>query len=503
MRVAIGGIAHESSTFSVVPTTLEDFEKRGLWEGEELIARTRGTRTPFGAFLDAGRDLGFEVVPTLGAAATPGGPVTAEATEWMVARLCEGLRAAIASGPLDGVLLALHGAMVSELDDDGEAYILRAVREVVGPGLPVLAELDLHGNITQESVDLATVFVAYDEYPHTDSYERGYELAEILVKMVREGVRPTPALVRIPLLAGLQRQYTWAEPMAGVKALAHAIEAEPGVLNVSYLPGFAWADIPAMCFSVIVTTDDDAALARRCANRLAELIWARRGEFVVRPVPVDEAVSAAMAAERGPVVLADIGDNPGGGTPADGTVLLEALLRHGATRAALAILADPESAAAAIAAGVGATVALRLGGKTDGLHGEPLAVSARVERVSDGRFRHLGPMSTNLEMNLGPTAVIAIAGANGGEVRVVLTTHRYQPTDLEVFRSQGIEPTEQQILAVKSSVHFRAAFTPIAAEIVEVDTPGLTTPHMERFEFKRIPRPIYPLDGDFAWRTEG
>ena len=148
-------------------------------------------------------------------------------------------------------------------------------------------------------------------------------------------------------------------------------------------------------------------------------------------------------------------------------------------------------------------MALRLGGKTDGLHGEPLTVSARVERVSDGRFRHLGPMSTNLEMNLGPTAVIAIAGANGGEVRVVLTTHRYQPTDLEVFRSQGIEPTEQQILAVKSSVHFRAAFTPIAAEIVEVDTPGLTTPHMERFEFKRIPRPIYPLEGEGERGTEG
>jgi microcystin degradation protein MlrC len=502
MRVAIGGIAHESSTFSVVPTTLEDFEKRGLWEGEELIARTQGTRTPFGAFLDAARDFDFEVVPTLGAAATPGGPVTGEATEWMVARLCDGLRAALASGPLDGVLLALHGAMVCDLDDDGEAYILRAVRAVVGPDLPVLAELDLHGNITQESVDLATVFVAYDEYPHTDSYERGYELAELLVRIVREGVRPTPALVRIPLLAGLQRQYTWAEPMAGVKALAHAIEAEPGVLNVSYLPGFAWADIPAMCFSVIVTTDNDAALARRLANRVAALIWERRGEFVVRPVPVDEAVAAAMAAARGPVVLADIGDNPGGGTPADGTVLLEALLRHGATRAALAIMADPESAAAAVAAGEGATVALRLGGKVDTLHGAPLDVTARVLRVTDGRFRHKGPMSTNLEMNLGPTAVIAITGANGGEVRVVLTTHRYQPTDLEVFRSQGIEPTEQQIVAVKSSVHFRAAFTPIAAAIVEVDTPGLTTPHMERFDFRRIPRPIYPLDGDFAWQPE-
>lgn len=503
MRVAIGGIAHESSTFSVVPTTLADFEQRGCFEGEALIAAMRGTRTPFGAFIDAGRDLDFAVVPTLGASAVPGGPVTAEATESLVGRLVAGLRAALARGPLDGVLLALHGAMVSELDDDGESYILRAVRTVVGPDLPVLAELDLHGNITQESVDLATTLIAYDEYPHTDSYERGYELAQVLARIVREGVRPTPALVRLPLLPGLQRQYTWAEPMASVKALAHAIEAEPGVLNVSSLPGFARADIPAMCFSVIVTTDDDAARARQLANRVAAAIWARRDDFVVRPVPVERAVREAMAAPRGPVVLADIGDNPGGGTPADGTVLLEALLRLGATRAALALIADPAAAAAAIAAGAGATLPLRLGGKVDRLHGPPLDVTARVVRVTDGRFRHTGPMSTGAEMNLGPTAVVALEGADGGEVQVILTTYRYQPTDLEVFRSQGIEPTGQQILAVKSSVHFRAAFTPIAAAIVEVDTPGLTSPHLERFDFRRIPRPIYPLDAEATWEPEG
>ena len=498
MRVAIGGISHESSTFSVVPTTLADFRQRGYFEGAEL-ERLRGTRTPIGAFYDAARDFDFEVVPTLSAGAVPGGPVTAEATEHLVGRLVEGLRAALADGPLDGVLLGLHGAMVSELDDDGESYILRAVRDVVGPQLPVLATLDLHGNVTQEMVDLATVLIAYDEYPHTDPYERGYEAGELLARIVREGVRPTPALVKIPLLAGLQRQFTGAEPMASVKRLAHEIEAEPGVLNASYLPGFAWADIPAMTFSVIVTTDGDPAGARRAANRLASAIWERRDDFVVRPVPVDQAVQEAMAAPRGPVVLADIGDNPGGGTPADGTVLLEALLRHGATRAAMALIADPEAAAQAVAAGEGATVSLRVGGKVDRLHGDPLDVTARVLRVTDGRFRHTGPMSAGVEVNLGPTAVLAVQGSDGGEVQLLLTTYRYQPTDLEVFRSQGIEPTEQQILAVKSSVHYRAAFTPIAAQIVEVDTPGLTNPHLERFAFHRIPRPMYPLDRETAW----
>ncbi|MDP9375334.1 MAG: M81 family metallopeptidase [Chloroflexota bacterium] len=499
MRVAIGGIAHESSTFATVPTGLADFEQRGCHAGEELVTRARGTRTTVGGFLDAGRDFGFAIVPTIAASAVPGGPVTAEATETLTGRLVEGLRTALASGPLDGVLLGLHGAMVSELDDDGESYILRAVRGVVGPDLPVIATLDLHGNVTREMVDLATALIAYDEYPHTDTWERSYEAGRLLTRIRREGVRPTPALVRLPLLAGLQRQYTGAEPMAGVKALAHAIEAEPGVLNAGYLPGFAWADIPAMSFSVIVTTDNDPGLARRQADRLAAYIWERRGEFVVRPAPVEGAVREALEAPRGPVVLADIGDNPGGGTPADGTVLLAELLRQGATRAALAIIADPEAAGRAIAAGAGATLPLRLGGKVDRFHGTPLDVTARVLRVTDGRFRHTGPMSTGAEMNLGPTAVVAPAGAGGGEVQVILTTHRYQPTDLEVFRAQGIEPTEQQILVVKSSVHFRAAFTPIAARIVEVDTPGLTSPHLERFDFKRIPRPMYPLDPDATW----
>lgn len=499
MRVAIGGISHESSTFSVVPTTLDDFRQRGLQEGEELAARLRGTRTPIGAFYDAARDLDFAVVPTIMASAVPGGPVTADATRHLTERLVAGLRAAQEQGPLDGVLLTLHGAMVSELDDDGESYILRAVRGVVGPDLPVIAELDLHGNVTQEMVDLATALIAYDEYPHTDPYERGYEVAQLLTRIVREGVRPTAALVKLPLLAGLQRQYTGAEPMAGVKRLAHELEAMPGVLNVSYLPGFAWADIAPMTFSVIVTTDNDPPLARRLADRLAAHIWERRDEFVVRPVPIDQAVREALAAPAGPVVLADIGDNPGGGTPADGTALLEALLRLGATRTALAVLADPEAASAASAAGAGATLPLRLGGKVDTFHGAPLDVTARVVRTTDGAFRHTGPMGTGVEMNLGPTAVVALRGVDGGEVQVVLTTYRYQPTDLEVFRSQGIEPTEQQILAVKSSVHFRAAFTPIAVRIVEVDTPGLTSPHLERFTFHKIPRPMYPLEPEATW----
>ena len=502
MRVAIGGISHESSTFATVPTRLEDFAQRSRVEGDDLIPRFQGTKTPIGGFLDAARDAAFAVVPTLHASATPGGPVTAEATEVLTRRLAEWLRAALDSDPLDGVLLALHGAMVSELDDDGESYILRAVREVVGPDLPVIVTLDLHGNITQEMVGLATIVVAYDEYPHTDPYERGYEAGLLMARVVRGGVRPTAAIVKLPLLPALQRQYTHAEPMQGVKRLAREIEHERGILNVSYLPGFPWADIAPAGFSVIVTSDDDPAQARDAARCLAAYVWDRRDEFVVRPVPVDEAVRHAIEAPAGPIVLADIGDNPGGGSPADGTVLLGALLRLGATDAVVVPLNDPEAAREAFAAGVGGQVSLRLGGKVDTFHGEPLSVRGRVVRLSDGRFVHTGPMSTGVEMNMGPTAVLELQGARGGHVEVVVSTYRQQPTDLEMLRSQGIEPTTKRIIAVKSSVHFRAAFTPVAREILEVDTPGLTSPKLETLAFHRLTRPIYPLDPDTAWSPD-
>src|SRR5688572_21090318 len=230
MRVAIGGISHETSTFATTPTTLEDFRVRAVAEGPQIPERYGGTKTALGGFLDAGREAGFDCVPTIYASATPGGTVTAEATRVLTARLAETLRAALADGPLDGVLLALHGAMVSELDDDGERFVLAAVRDVVGPDLPVLVELDFHGNIGQAMVDLATVVIAYDEYPHTDPYERGVELGLLLPRIVRGEVRPVMALERVPLLAGVQRQYTHAEPMLGVKRLAHQIETEPGVL---------------------------------------------------------------------------------------------------------------------------------------------------------------------------------------------------------------------------------------------------------------------------------
>ena len=499
MRIAIGGISHESSTLSTVPTTLQHFHERSWAEGDEIFAQYRDTKSALGGFIDAARDAAYEVVPTFYASAVPAGPVTAEATTTLVPLLCEHLRRVHAEQPLDGVLLSLHGAMVSELDDDGEAYILRAVREVIGPDMPLIVELDLHGNISPEMVDLVSIAVAYDEYPHTDPYERGYECGILMARIVRGGAKPTPCIIKVPMLTALQKQHTHADPMLSIKHLVHALENERGVLNISYLPGFPFADIPLTNFTIIVTTDNDPELARELASRIARELWAQREEFRARPMPVDDAVRHAMSASSGPLVLADIGDNPGGGSPADGTIMLDALLRLGAKKAVIVPIVDAAAVAVAQAAGEGAEIDVELGGHVDGFHGEPMHVRATVVRISDGIFAHKGPMNTGVEVNMGPTAVLEIAGNHGGSVQVVVPSLRYQPTDLEVLRSQGIEPTEQQIIVVKSSVHFRAAFTPVATEIVEVDTPGLTSPHVEKLDLQRVVRPIWPYDADMTW----
>lgn len=498
MRIAIGGILHETSTFSNVPTTLADFMRTAA-EGQEIIHNYAGTKSAVGGYIDAARDFQFEVVPTFHAETAPSGLVTGEALLGLTTQLIQGIKAARQSGPLDGILLDLHGAMVSEIDYDAESYILRAVRKAVGPDMPIIVELDLHGNITPEMVRLATVCVAYDEYPHVDMYERGYESGLLMAKIVRGGAKPTAAIVNIPLLAGIQREFTYAEPMLTVKHLAHDIESERGILNVSYLPGFCFSDIPQTNFAVIVTSDNNLAQAQAAANRLAGYIWDHRQDFVVRPWAIDDAIIHAMQASEGPVVLADIGDNPGAGTPADGTIMLEALLRLGATRAVIAPINDPQAVQQAIQAGEGSTITLDLGGKTDRFHGDPLRVTAKVVRLTNGDFVHTGPMGTGVLSKMGPSAVLEVQGGNGARVTVLTSTFRHQPLDLAMLQSQGIEPADQQIVVVKSSVHYRAAFTPIAKEIIEVDTPGISNPAFDRLEFNNLKRPIYPLDPEMVW----
>ncbi|MDP9365915.1 MAG: M81 family metallopeptidase, partial [Chloroflexota bacterium] len=332
-RVAVGGIAHETNTFSPLPTTLERFHERSYLSGDAILRRCRGARNVLGGVVDEADARGVMLLPTLVASALPSGLVERTAWALLRERFLARLRAH-AAGPwsLDGVLLVLHGAMVAEGDDDPEGTLLADVRALVGPTVPIVAVLDSHANLTPTMTGAADLLVGYRTYPHVDVVERGRDALDGLLRLCDEGVRPSTAFRVLPLLIPLPPQRTdGATPMREVLDLAREMERDRRVIAADVAGGFPYADVPFAGASVRVTTDPDRALAESLAVRLAAALWDRRDRFRVRGVLADEAIDRALTvpADRGPVVLADVADNPGAGAAGDGTVLLERLLARG------------------------------------------------------------------------------------------------------------------------------------------------------------------------------
>jgi microcystin degradation protein MlrC len=489
VRFFVAMFAHETNTFSTIATDRRQFEARTLSYGGQILERYRGTGTCLGGMIEASGAHGVTLVPSVGAAASPAGRVTKDVYQDVTQRLLADLRAA---GPLDGVLLDLHGAMVAEGIDDGEGDLLAAVRAVIGAEVPVAVTLDFHANVTARMVQCATLLHGYKTYPHVDMCERGREAADRLVDVAGHRIRPTVAYRQPPLLPPLGCQGTARGPMRRLYDLADEMERDPNVVSISVFAGFPLADIHDAGLSVYVVTDDDQPLADRLADRLAATAWEHRHEFVHHGLTVTEAVARARAIDGRPVILADMADNVGGGAAGDGTEILRELLRDGRgprQEATVACLWDPEAAAACAQAGVGASVTLRVGGKIDDRHGAPLEVTGHVRTLSDGRFIHKGPMMRGLDGRLGTTAVLDVDG-----VKILLTSNRWQTLDPEMIRFVGIEPLAEKLLVVKSTIHYRAAFEPIAHTILEVDAPGLSSSNLARFSFRRVRRPIFPLD---------
>ncbi len=495
-RVAAAQISHETNVFSAVRTDLAAFRAAGLLVGPVIIASARGTNTSFGGFIAGAEQEGFELIPLVSVWATPSGLVTAEAISALTDMLESGLRSALASGPLDAVLLALHGAMVTEIDEDGDAYLLERVRAIVGPNVPVVATLDLHANLSERKVAAADVLIGYDTYPHVDMAERAAEACRIAARLIRKEIRPVPALVQPPMLPTSQRMTTDRDPMRSLIARAHAWEAEPGVINVTVAGGFPPADVPHAGFSILVTTDGHRELAQRIAYEIAAEAWQRRQEFLGGVSSFDDAARALADLQshpEKPLLIVDIGDNPWTGGPGDSAELVRFLLAQKMHNAAVALVADPEVAAICHAAGVGARVDVLLGGKTDRLHGDPLPVSGTVRCLSDGRYVNAGPMMAGAEVNLGPSAVLRVDGLD-----VLVTSRAETPIDLNVFRAHGIEPARLRVIGLKGKGHFRAAFEPVASRVILVEGPGITGADLCRLPLRRVRRPIWPLD-EPAW----
>jgi len=484
MRVAVGGIYHESNTFFSQPMTMERFAESQLHYGVDVPRQWRGTCSEMAGFLEGADQFGFQAIPTLMAWGMPSGAVTKETFETLVNDLVTRLQAA---GPLDGVLLSLHGAMVSEDYQDADGEILRRVRASIGSEVPLVVTLDYHANLTEEMVRWPDALIGYDTYPHIDQVERGLEAAGLLNRMVREGLRPEMALARRPLLLHILCQSTERAPMAEVIEAAHECEHEPGVISVTVAAGFPYTDVPHAGFAVLAV-GETRKVACAVAESMADMVWNRRAQFACDIPQPAAAVREAFAQPEGLIVLVDVGDNVGAGTPGDGTVLLAELLKQGAQRA-LVLLCDPEAVAACIAAGVRKQLTVKVGAKCDRHHGEPVEITGSVRLLNDGIYRNVGPMRDGVLEDQGRTAVVDTGG-----VLVTLTERRMPMWNLQQLRALGIEPTKLRIVVVKAAIAYRAAYGPIATRIIEVDTPGLAAADVRHFNYKRLERPMYPLD---------
>jgi microcystin degradation protein MlrC len=488
VKLFLAMLSHETNTFSNIPTDRAQFEARHLHYGGEIVELFRGTGTCLGGMIEAAERRGAQLVPSVAAAASPAGRVTADIHEHVKARMLADLQAA---GPVDGVLLDLHGAMVPEGMDDGEGDVIAAVRAAVGPDVPIAVTLDLHGNLSEAMARGADLLHGYKTYPHVDMAERGVEATERLLDLIGRGLSPTAAFRKPPLLPPIGAQRTAVGPMRRLYDRADEMEKDPKVISISIFAGFPYADIPDAGLGIYVVTDGDRPLAEALADELAALAWQHRHEFVHRGLPVPEAVRTALAAEGRPIVLADMADNTGGGAAGDGTEILRELVRVGARSTVVACLWDPAAVQECIRAGVGQRLTLDVGGKVDDRHGAPLRVTGVVRTLSDGRFVHKGPMARGLPGRLGATAVLDV-----NDVKVILISYRWQTLDPEMLRFVGLDPLDHKLIVVKSTIHYRAAFEPIAKEIIEVDAPGLSSSNLARFAFERIRRPIFPLDAE-------
>jgi microcystin degradation protein MlrC len=489
VRIAIGEIAHETNTFRPGVTGTEQFKALEWQQGTQILENHRGVRDYLGGMIAAGDTLDIELVPTFAASAEPSATIAREAFDTMRDALLAELRAV---DPVDAICLSLHGAGTAEGIDDVEGALLAAVREVVGATVPLVVTLDLHGHLTPAMVEHADLLLNCHEYPHVDCYERGMEAVELAARLVRGEIRPHMHAETLPMM--LPPTTTMEGPGREITATCLEWEARPGMIDCALVHGFPHTDVPIMGTSVLATADGDPDLAREAAQAVAAQLWDRREDFRQNLPGVDEAVRLALESSVVPVVIAEVSDNSGGGAPADGTHLLRALLAANVPGTCFGFLTDPAVAQQAHEAGVGATIAVRLGGKSDDLHGAPIAATAYIKCLTDGRFRYTTPMGAGAEENLGPMARLVI-----GNVDVLVASIRSQTLDAEVFLLHGIDVSRARIVALKSTQHFRAGFAHLAGLIIRTDPPGATTSNLAHLPYRRVRRPIWPLDEAVTW----
>jgi len=491
MRIAALGLSHESNTYAPVPATLTRWLAVPPLEGDDLVAGYGTSQATMAGYLEVD-EPGVEVVPLVFTHLTPMAAITDEAFEVMLGRLLELLAE---QGPWDGVLLALHGAAVAEGHRDADGEIIRRVRALVGDEVPIGVSLDMHANVSAAMVSGATSLNTYMTNPHLDPRPRARQTADIIIGTIRGEVRPTMALEMPPLAINILRQGTEDAPMRELVALAHEQAARPGVLSVSVAEGFPYADVEEMGMAMVAVTDDDPGLAREIVGILAAAAWGVREEMVGDGVDIDEALLRAAASERHPVVLLDVGDNVGGGSPGDSTHVLAAAQRLGIPGLFHA-LCDPEAVAVCHDAGPGATVDLLAGGKTDRLHGDPVPIRGTVRVLSDGKFEDPTPTHGGFRFfDMGRSALVLTEDDH----QVLLTSLPMGNTSRQQLVTVGLDPTAQPIIVAKGVHSPRGAFEPIASEMIWTNSGGCTSADLGTLEYRHRRRPMFPFEPDTTY----
>ncbi|HEX9844518.1 MAG TPA: M81 family metallopeptidase [bacterium] len=490
MRLLIASMKHETNTFSPVPTDVARFRQRAFCFGSDVRSTFAGTRTGLGAYLRLAEETGAEIVTPVAAEAAPSGPVHAEAYQRITDAICEAVDKRI-----DGIMLDLHGAMVAETTPDGEGTLLQRIRSLA-PGIPICVNLDLHTNLTQAMVDHCTAMIGYKTYPHVDSYETATQIGQVLLATLRGEVQPVMAWGNRPLLAQTLRMGHEDEPMHALLEMARESEVD-GILAATVFGGFPLADFHDAGLSAVVVADGDREHAGRVNARLLDAAWHLRADFLYRGEPLHAAIARAKELKEGPVILLDHADNAASGGTQDVMSVIAEILAQGLEDVAVASVKDPQAVQAMIAAGVGAQVTVELGGKTDmpaiGRRGESLRVTGRVRCITDGDYVVTGPMSTGVTIHMGPSAVL-----DTGTVQIVVCSFNNEPFDQGVFTSVGIDPAGKKYLVLKSRIHYRAGFQPIARHTITCDGIGVCSSDNSLFRFQHVRRPIYPLDPELS-----
>ncbi|HXF16778.1 MAG TPA: M81 family metallopeptidase [Burkholderiales bacterium] len=494
MKLVIAQMQHETNTFSPVATPWEAFGNNGPLLGEAAGQAVHGTNFAMAAFLDLAREAGAQVVTPVAAWANPSGPVDGAAYDRICGAICE----AVAQG-CDAVLLDLHGAMVvADRTDDGEGTLLEKVR-ALAPRTPIAVSLDLHANVTERMVRNCDVITGYKTYPHVDQYQSGELAGSLLLRMMRGEIKPVMAWGNAPVLAQTLRQNTAEGAMKDFVEAARAAERN-GLLAATAFGGFQMADIHDAGLSVVTVSDANRAAAETACNAILDVAWAQKEDFIYRGQPLQEAIAQARRMGEqsgGPILLLDHADNCASGSTQDTMYVLKEAMRQGLSGIAVAPIRDPEAVGKMINAGIGARVTLAVGGKMDmpsiRRKGEPLTLTGVIRAITDGEYTITGPQFTGMRCFMGKTAVL-----DTGVAQIIVSERNQEPWDRGVYESVGIDPARQRYLLLKSRMYFRPVFLPIAKGMVFCDAPGVSSSDWTEFEYRKLRRPIYPLDEHFA-----